>query len=127
MRQLLYTSTAAGPPLADRIATILVSSRRNNERDGLTGLLWTDGTRFLQVLEGEPERVGDAFERIKRDERHRAVVVLHDREVGIRTFGRWSMALVDDSDERMAAALATADPTVRATFEGVARERRPAA
>lgn len=127
MRQLLYISTATSLAPGDEVATILVSSRRNNSRDSLSGLLWTDGTRFLQVLEGEAHQVEAAFERIRRDPRHRAVVVLHDREVECRTFGSWSMALLDDSDGRISEALVNADPTVRATFEGLVRERRAAA
>ena len=127
MRQLLYISTSSEPVIGDHLSTILVQSRRNNQITGLTGLLWTDGVRFLQVLEGEHDSVGRTFERIRRDPRHKAVVVLHDRAVDKRTFGMWSMALVGDSDERISEALASADPVVSSTFEGLIHVRRSAA
>ena len=127
MHQLLYTSTSTQPALGDQLSNILLQSRRNNPANGLTGLLWTDGSRFLQVLEGERAAINDTLARIRKDPRHRAVVVLHEREVAERTFGHWSMALVSDSDERIAAALGNADPVVKGTFEGMIACRKAAA
>lgn len=126
MRQLLYVSSSTKTPVGEALSTILVQSRRNNAIGGLTGLLWTDGSRFLQVLEGDHNAVERAFDRIAADPRHKAVVVLHDRVVQERTFGRWSMALVGDGEERIADALAHADPVVRGTFEGLIEARRAA-
>lgn len=126
MRQLLYTSSATAAAIGDEIASILKASRRNNAALGITGLLWTDGNRFLQVLEGDDQGVGETYKRICADPRHRAAVVLHDRAVEGRTFGQWSMALLEDTDEAVGQALADASPEVRATFEGVIAMRRAA-
>ena len=92
LRQLLYVSssnTAAGPIDVPRI---IAKSRQNNALDGVTGLLWSDGKRFLQVLEGPADSVSTTFARIKSDPRHRAIVILHDREIDARQFGSWTMA-----------------------------------
>jgi len=126
MRQLLYVSSSSQAAIGDSLSTILLQSRRNNEPNGLSGLLWTDGMRFLQVLEGEHLKVQATFDRIKADQRHKAVVVLHDRAVAERSFGRWSMALVEDSDVRIAAALKEADAVIRGTFEGFISARKTA-
>jgi hypothetical protein len=91
VRQLLYISTAAPSATVD-VTGILAASLRNNRRAGVTGLLWTDDRRFLQVLEGEDAAVQGAFDRIKADPRHRAIVVLHDRTIAVREFGAWEMA-----------------------------------
>lgn len=121
MLQLVYISTVVGDP---DTAAILRVSRRNNERAGITGLLYCDGRRFLQALEGEPPAVEAAFERIRRDVRHRAVVVLSRREVAAREFGPWAMAErgPDGTRDRLlhqvAPLLAGASPNVRGTFEG---------
>jgi len=129
MLQIVYISSAVG---AVDAAPILAASRRNNARDGLTGLLYADGRRFLQALEGEAPAVERALERISADPRHRAVVVLSCRDVEAREFGTWSMA------ERVAGAdgdafvahvrglIANASPTVRATFDGFVQLRRAA-
>lgn len=126
MRQLLYASTSAQNRVEDDLGNILATSRRNNHANDVTGLLWTDGRRFLQVLEGDAKAVGETFERIGRDARHRAIVVLQDQEVAERSFGTWSMALCEDTDEHIDAALANAAPGVRGTFKGLIAARRAA-
>ena len=113
MRQILYISTSTNAQMGQDLPTILAASRRNNARDGVTGLLWTDGTRFLQVLEGPSSQLETTFSRITADPRHRAIVTLHDRVVERRTFADWAMAFLEDSDERVASALASADAEVR--------------
>jgi hypothetical protein len=126
LRQLLYISSGTSGSTGDNLASILFQSRRNNAERRLTGLLWTDGSRFLQVLEGDNAEVQKTFDRIQADDRHRAVVILHDRAVPARTFGAWSMALIGDSDDRIATALVNADPVIRGTFEGLIQTRRAA-
>lgn len=114
------------------VAGIVATSQHNNRRDGVTGLLWTDAHRFLQVLEGEDAAVQRAFDRIKADPRHRSVVVLHDRTIAAREFGAWEMTqrgphdTPDAFDARMHQQLTAASPTVRGTFEGLVAARRAA-
>ena len=88
MKQILYASVNAqsdGQP-ADVVA-ILEESRHNNALDGITGLLWTDGHRFLQVIEGGEEAVDACYARICADRRHRAIVTILERTVDRREFG----------------------------------------
>lgn len=75
-----------------QIRSILAASRANNARDGITGgLLFSKGC-FAQVLEGAPNAVEAAFERIQCDERHSDVIVLEAGPVAARMFPDWSMA-----------------------------------
>ena len=128
MRQLLYISSSIARQPAD-LSAILTRSRRNNAAAGITGLLYTDGTRYLQVLEGPEESVGPTFERIRADPRHRGVVVLSDRTVATREFGDWSMAhrssgdAADAFDDQMRRALSNASPSVQGTFLGLIAAR----
>lgn len=84
MLQLVYISSAVDKPSS---ADILAASRRNNARDGITRLLYGDGVRFMQVLEGPDDKVEAADARIKGDQRHRAAVVLFRRAIEEREFG----------------------------------------
>ena len=131
MQQIIYISTARPELPAEAIDEILTVSRRNNHADGVTGLLLYDGYRFLQALEGEPRHVLRAFERIKADPRHRAIVTLSWCEISARSFGDWSMAsqrvgiasgntvaeLVDSMTEEVA------DLNMQALFRSFARLR----
>ena len=129
MLQLVYISTVRGEA---GLSQILAASRRNNGRDGITGLLYHDGMRFLQALEGPADKVEGAFRRIHADPRHRAVVVLSRREVDAREFGPWEMAARapdgagDAFVRRVSPLLAAASPSVRGTFEGFMKVQRAA-
>lgn len=125
MLQLIYVSTARGGTTVD-LDDILAKSRRNNRRDGITGLLHANGRRFLQALEGEPGKVEAAYARIAADPRHFALVVLSRRSVAAREFGDWAMAADDGSGgivARVATLVEGAAPSVRGTFEGFAAMR----
>ena len=137
MRQLLYISTVHRAVAATiDPATILAASRRNNARDRITGLLFFNGKRFLQVLEGEEAIVDTTFRRIQQDDRHYGLVVLSNREVAVREFGEWAMAYHAPGAggqggdpatlDRIASLAAHAAPDVRATFEGLAASPRTA-
>jgi hypothetical protein len=127
MHQLVYISSAVG---SVAILPIVAVSRVNNLRDGITGLLYADGVRFLQALEGEAAMVERTYQRIARDERHRALVVLSQREVATREFGPWSMAerRGDEANDmlfdRIGTLVAGASPSVRATFDHFAKIQR---
>jgi hypothetical protein len=73
------------------VEDILRASRRNNRRDGLTGLLVVGGRRFLQALEGPPELTEAAYTRIRADERHFALVELRRTRITERAFAGWDM------------------------------------
>lgn len=88
---VVYTSTATTPFTDADLAALLTVSRRNNARNGLSGmLLYRDG-RFLQVLEGPFRPVRDLMDRIDADTGHHTVRVLIDEIVDARQFPEWTM------------------------------------
>jgi hypothetical protein len=132
LRQLMYVSSSSPRGTKIAVEPILEQSRHNNAIDGISGLLWTDGVRFLQVLEGDREAVSATFARIAKDPRHHAIVTLSDREIENREFGSWSMAhrrtgdTPDEFDDRIEQALRNCSAEVRGTFQGLIAARRPA-
>lgn len=131
MLQLVYVSTARSGGTVDHEA-LLDQARRNNRRDGITGLLYADKRRFLQAIEGPDAAVEALFARIQADPRHHAIVLLSCRPVQAREFGDWEMAHLTDATDRDALVarirdlVARATPAVRGTFEGFAAIRRAA-
>lgn len=93
--QLTYLSRNLMPgnaeALNDQLSAILAVSRRNNQRDGLTGYLVSDGIWFVQILEGDHEKVMATLIRIRFDQRHSDIAVLRTREIRTRSFPQWSM------------------------------------
>ena len=91
MSRGIYISTARRPLTDAELQSVLSISRRNNEAAGITGLLILGGRRFLQALEGPEQSVAAAFDRIRPDHRHFAVVSLSMKHVETREFGKWAM------------------------------------
>ena len=80
-------------PLSDRdLEHLLRQSRRDNERHGITGILFYSHGNIAQLFEGEPGIADTLFERIALDGRHSHVRKLIDRPIAERSFPAWSMA-----------------------------------
>ena len=124
-RRILYRSRATGDHGRRDLSPILAVSRLNNGLDGVSGLLWTNGHRYVQRLEGPPESVALTFARIARDPRHEAIEIADDSVATERVFGDWTMANLAggsdaDDQERLMAALRDAPAGVRHAFEEAA-------
>lgn len=68
---------------------------QNNERLGITGMLYVNGTGFLQVLEGPSSKVNNLFLKVSNDPRHCNVEILEVSPVTKRYFADWKMKLVN--------------------------------
>ena len=91
---LSYCSHAQFPVERPDLDLILETSRRNNQRDDITGLLTYSGEVFVQFLEGPPEAIGRLMGRLQVDSRHRDIIVLSKGSDHERLFHDWSMELV---------------------------------
>lgn len=125
MEQIVYISTARVEPDAAMLESILAVSRRNNSRDGLTGLLVVGGRRFLQVLEGPGALCEAAYRRIGYDERHFAMVQLSRKPIDERAFGDWDMGFENAGDVPLTAMVGllterVSDPILQAHFRSFA-------
>ena len=89
--QLIYLSSATRLFSSDELVALLMQSRANNQRNGLTGLLLYKDGNIVQVLEGERATVERVFDTICQDPRHKDIIVLVRTEVPAREFGEWSM------------------------------------
>lgn len=90
LSQIIYSSTPFGFD-GPTLAGILMDSRRNNERDDITGALVCRADVFLQLLEGPKDKVEAAIARIKQDDRHVDVTLHVSQLVSERLFGAWAM------------------------------------
>jgi hypothetical protein len=89
---VVYISTAARGLNPEELEELLKVSRRNNQRDGITGMLLYVEGNFMQAIEGAHDRMRDLYQRLERDPRHRDVTKLVDEPLAHRQFAQWSMA-----------------------------------
>jgi hypothetical protein len=92
MKHIVYISRAVHPLSDQDLQHLLTQSRRDNERHGITGILFYSHGNIAQLFEGEPEIADALFARIARDGRHSHVQKLIDRPIAARSFADWSMA-----------------------------------
>lgn len=102
MKRIMYISTTATKLSGEEIDEIGRRSTMNNAKVGVTGILLSAHEFFFQILEGEAENVDRVLERIRRDPRHRDVLILKaEHAVSQRYFAKWSMRTVrlDDTSD----------------------------
>ncbi len=88
--QLIYSSRPFGFDEA-ALNGILMTARRNNLRDAITGALICRHDLYLQLLEGPTAAVEARYNRIIHDDRHLEVVERVSHPVAERLFPKWAM------------------------------------
>ena len=106
-RQISYVSSCLFPLEARIISDILEESIRNNQRDGVTGVLMYHDRMFFQIIEGKSQLVAQCYDRICADRRHTGISKTLDEMVEGRSFPNWVMGYVgpDEIDEHTDGAL----------------------
>jgi hypothetical protein len=94
LKTLSYSSRARIDLSDDDLNDIHQTARHLNALDGITGLLVFDGSRFLQIVEGDEGAIDDLLDRLRSDRRHSSIEVRDARFVSRRSFSDWSMELV---------------------------------
>jgi Sensors of blue-light using FAD len=89
---VVYISTEVLRFSNSDLENLLQQSRRDNSVSEITGLLLYKDGNFMQLLEGSETAVVSTLAKIKRDPRHRALVVVMQEETPHREFENWSMA-----------------------------------
>jgi len=94
--QLVYASSTKNIS-PEVIEEILSKARKNNEKNGVTGILYFNSNFFLQCLEGSREKVNLIYHKILNDPRHTHPMLLAYQTVDERSFANWNMAYVGEN------------------------------
>lgn len=90
--QIVYYSNVTRDLSEQDLIDLLLVANRYNDANGITGCLVYANGKFVQLLEGERQRVIELFEKIKRDPRHNNVTVTVEMTVNQKLFPDWGMA-----------------------------------
>ena len=104
-RRIIYASQATSDLSSGDLVRLLETSRRNNLRAGLCGMLLYSNQSFLQVLEGEDAALRSTYARIVGDGRHENLRLLMDDAVDSSLFPDWSMGFDHLEDDELDAQL----------------------
>ena len=97
---VVYVSSAIQYLDESQIMDLLTVSRQRNEKNNITGMLLYREGNFLQVLEGPASAVDETLKRIKRDPRHRGLILMSRKNIEERQFKDWRMAFRNMSKDR---------------------------
>lgn len=86
--------------VAGQATDIVKTSQAKNEVKGITGTLISDGTYFIQALEGNRTKVMELFQHIASDERHSDVLLVKLCDISERAFYEWNMNLISLTKEQ---------------------------
>jgi hypothetical protein len=99
--QLVYVSAAKATFSPAALGQLLMKSRVNNHRVGVSGILVHHAGSFFQVLEGHRDVVETLFRRISIDPRHHRIQALLRQSVAQPSFGDWSMGFVEGAQREL--------------------------
>lgn len=96
MKRLTYISKFSRPLSSQEIEAIGAISRKNNQKQNITGVLLCTQGIFFQIMEGEEETIDKLYEKILRDDRHIDILVLNtEHDLKERLFPDWSMQTIN--------------------------------
>lgn len=101
MIRLTYISQATKPFSTDDLLTLLQNCRQTNTLNGLTGVLLYHNECFLQVLEGDEDKVNKTYAAIKKDRRHKNVTEMEREIITERQFADWSMGFEEITEDKL--------------------------
>ena len=103
--RLVYYSVnlmPVGAPQKSGMTDLIYRAQARNAGFGISGVLLSDERYFSQLLEGPRDVVETVMGSIRRDRRHRDIVVTEEGFQGSRSFEGWAMDLVCDARARLA-------------------------
>ena len=94
VRALVYVSQKSERLGEHDLEALVADAAKFNATADVTGVLLSDGQRFLQYLEGPAGGVEGAFSRVCAATSHSEIMLLAGGIVGARFYPSWSMTLV---------------------------------
>lgn len=100
INQLVYLSEAVNKMSRADLESIQNVAKTNNQPLDVTGSLFYNGGWFLQILEGPADTLDSLYHKIEKDPRHKNTRVIYNEPAKFRTFGRWSMYMINLDDKQ---------------------------
>lgn len=90
MQIIIYISRAKQNFTSGDLADLRDLADARNRSEDITGLLLSDGTRFIQALEGDAAAVQAVMDRIAKDSRHDNISYFRPITTNCRQFKSWA-------------------------------------
>ena len=91
---LCYVSSAKSSLSETDLEHLFRVNKRNNTKLGISGLLVYNNGNFLQILEGEEQKIHKLFAKISQDSRHNNIIKLIQAPIEERIFDDYESGFV---------------------------------
>ncbi len=98
MQIIIYISRAKQSFTSGDLADLRDLADARNRSEDITGLLLSDGARFIQALEGDAAAVQAVMDRIAKDSRHDNISYLRPITTNCRQFRKWTTEYLAERD-----------------------------
>ena len=98
MQIIIYISRAKQNFTSGDLADLRDLADARNRSEDITGLLLSDGTRFIQALEGDAAAVQTVMDRIAKDSRHDNISYFRPITTNCRQFIKWTTEYLAERD-----------------------------
>jgi hypothetical protein len=100
MYQLIFVSSASTDLTQVQFMDLALRARARNMELGITGVLAYKNRSFMQVIEGDEDRVKQLFASIEKDPRHTLISIVSEVEINSREYGGWAATFFDSSTQK---------------------------
>ena len=100
---LCYVSSAKETLSSNDLEHLFSVNKRNNTDLNVSGILIYSDGNFLQILEGEEQKIQNLFHKISQDARHNNIIKLIDTSIESRVFDDYEhgFIVITNSKKRM--------------------------
>jgi len=102
MKLIVYISEYSGSEaeIDQVLESITLKAKTNNPEYDVTGVLFYQNGKFVQIIEGEEESLNKLMKRIESDSRHSNIKYLVNEEIQNHAFKDWNMDSFNLSDKK---------------------------
>ena len=99
LKTICYVSSLNNSLKTSDLSHLFKTTKNNNTCIGISGILIHKNGNFLQILEGEVEKVDTLYQNIRLDNRHHGLIVIVDTEICDRLFESYDtkFSIVDNN------------------------------
>ena len=100
LKTICYISDSTTHESLTKLNTLYLKAKANNQIHNITGILIYKNQNFMQVLEGESDKVDETFNRIKFDSRHRNIFKVINTPIEQRIFEDYNFGFTIINNKR---------------------------
>lgn len=97
---LCYVSSSRDDLSASDLEHLFYVNKRNNTELNISGILIYNHGNFLQILEGEEQKITSLFKKISQDKRHNSIIKLIESTISERIFDDYENGFVLVNDNK---------------------------